>query len=184
MVRSEKGANVEDRDGFAARLRQVVDAYGSTSSFARALGRSEGAVRKWLRGESEPGVSDLRALCKLTGTGVEWLVLGTGSRLGPLAISEARTSAPASATPKAPMDYGLLDAVMATLDVEAKALNIELPRLKRSFMTGTLYERFAESKQVDREYVSRMVALAQVEEVEDEADPARTDQRPGNADRR
>ena len=167
MVASEKGSNVEERDGFAARLRQVVDAYGSTSSFARTLGRSEGALRKWLRGQSEPSVSDLRAVCEMTATSVEWLVTGRGSRASTLAVRE-RSPAPSSTSLRQPFDYRLHEEVMTTIDEEARALGVELPRLKRSFITGTLYERFLESKQVDRQYVSRMVALAQVDVPGDE----------------
>jgi transcriptional regulator with XRE-family HTH domain len=162
VVASEKGSNVEDRDGFAARLRQVVDAHGSTSSFARALGRSEGALRKWLRGQSEPNVSDLRALCEMTDTSVEWLVTGRGSRTGALAVRE-RPLVPSSTVPRQPFDYRLHEEVMTTIDEEARALSIDIPRLKRSSMTGLLYERFLESRQVDREFVRRTVALTQVD---------------------
>jgi transcriptional regulator with XRE-family HTH domain len=162
MVANEKGPNVADRDGFAARLRQIVSAHGSTSTLARSLGRSDGALRKWLRGESEPNVSDLRALCELTGTSIEWLVTGRGSRFGPLAVRDTRSDAAAPAAPR-PFDYRLHDEVMATIDEEARALGIEIPRLKRSSMTGLLYERFLESRQVDREFVRRTVALTQVD---------------------
>jgi transcriptional regulator with XRE-family HTH domain len=160
MVASEKGSNVEDRDGFAARLRQVVDAYGSTSSFARTLGRSEGALRKWLRGQSEPSVSDLRAVCEMTGTSVEWLVTGRGSRGGTLAVRDSAPP-PSPMVLRQPFDYRLHDQIMAAIDEESRTLNVEVPRLKRSSMTGMLYERFLESKQVDREVVSRMVLLTQ-----------------------
>jgi transcriptional regulator with XRE-family HTH domain len=160
MVASEKGSNVEDRDGFAARLRQVVDAHGSTSSFARALGRSEGALRKWLRGQSEPNVSDLRALCEMTSTSIEWLVTGRGSRADALTVREGASS-PSSMALRQPFDYRLLDQIMAAIDEESRALDMEVPRLKRSSMTGLLYDRFLESKQVDRDLVSRMLRLAQ-----------------------
>src|SRR5580704_18753897 len=66
--------------GFALRLRQVIDAYGSANSIAKAIERSEGAVRKWLRGESEPNVTDMRTLCEQTQTSIEWLVTGRGRR--------------------------------------------------------------------------------------------------------
>jgi transcriptional regulator with XRE-family HTH domain len=163
MVANEKGPNVVDRDGFAARLRQIVAAHGSTSTLARSLGRSDGALRKWLRGESEPNVSDLRALCELTGTSIEWLVTGRGSRYSPMAVREARPEPSAAAALRAPFDYRLHDEVMAAIDEEARALGIEVPRLKRSSMTGLLYERFLESRQVDREFVRRTVALARVD---------------------
>src|ERR1700738_5254230 len=68
--------------GFAARLREVIEAYGSASGLAKAIERSEGAVRKWLRGESEPNVTDLRCVCQQTATNIEWLVPGYGARGG------------------------------------------------------------------------------------------------------
>ena len=55
-----RNCNMADRHerqasgGFSMRLRQVIDTYGSANSIAKVIERSEGAVRKWLRGESEP----------------------------------------------------------------------------------------------------------------------------------
>ena len=57
-----------DVDGFATRLRGVINAHGGASVLARAIHRSEGAVRKWMRAESEPNVTDLRAICAATST--------------------------------------------------------------------------------------------------------------------
>jgi len=48
----------------------VADAHGGASALARMVTRSEGAVRKWLRGECEPNVTDLRAICEATCTGI------------------------------------------------------------------------------------------------------------------
>ena len=62
---------------FPTRLRQVVPK-GKVTSLASDIGRSEGALRKWLRGESEPNVTDLRLLSAATGVSVEWLVVGGG----------------------------------------------------------------------------------------------------------
>jgi transcriptional regulator with XRE-family HTH domain len=68
----------DEANGFPARLRQILDSYGTAVALAQAIGRSEGAIRKWLRGQSEPNVSDLRAICEATNTNVEWMVLGCG----------------------------------------------------------------------------------------------------------
>ena len=40
------------------------------------IGRSEGAVRKWLRGDAEPNATDLHLLSQATGATVEWLIFG------------------------------------------------------------------------------------------------------------
>jgi hypothetical protein len=84
-------------DGFPARLRYVVSSYGSANALAGAIQRSEGAIRKWLRGTSEPTVSDVRAICEATKTNVEWLVTGRGDPKGfgirsPAPCSKARVS--------------------------------------------------------------------------------------------
>lgn len=62
--------------GLAARLRQAVDSYGSVTATATAIDRSEGALRKWLRADSEPNASDLQAVAQITGVSVEWLIYG------------------------------------------------------------------------------------------------------------
>ena len=62
-------------EGFPTRLRQVIPK-GKVNSLAEEIGRSEGALRKWLRGQSEPNVTDLGLLSVATGVSVEWLVLG------------------------------------------------------------------------------------------------------------
>jgi transcriptional regulator with XRE-family HTH domain len=78
MLIDGKYALSNEPNGFPARLRHVLDSYGTGIALAQAIGRSEGAIRKWLRGESEPNVSDLRAICEATNTNVEWLVFGRG----------------------------------------------------------------------------------------------------------
>jgi transcriptional regulator with XRE-family HTH domain len=158
VPKSQKYPLPGHEDGFALRLRQVLDAYGNTSSIARAIDRSEGAVRKWLRGESEPNVSDLRALCQATGTNVEWLVMGRGNRLGP---SEIRDPPAVYATPMPPpLDYRLLDAIMAMIEDEARTAGLEIISPKRTSILAVLYNLFRDSKQIDREAVTRMVSLA------------------------
>jgi transcriptional regulator with XRE-family HTH domain len=65
---------------FAARLVRLVKIYGrSVSALAHQIGRSEGALRKWLRGKSEPTLSDSRELCEVAGISLEWLATGHGS---------------------------------------------------------------------------------------------------------
>jgi transcriptional regulator with XRE-family HTH domain len=63
-------------EGLPERLRLTITSYGSVSATATAIKRSEGALRKWIRGTSEPSASDLRSICELTGTRIEWLLFG------------------------------------------------------------------------------------------------------------
>ena len=64
--------------GLTERLREVIGSFGSTTAAAVAVDRSEGALRKWLRGQSEPSASDIRRLCEGSGYVAEWFLFGTG----------------------------------------------------------------------------------------------------------
>jgi hypothetical protein len=145
--------------GFAVRLRQVIDAYGSANSISKAIERSEGAVRKWLRGESEPNVTDLRTLCEQTHTSIEWLVTGRGRRE---AVHTLETPPPTyeNQPNRPPLNYTLLEAIMDAIDIEVSKDALDLPSAKRSMLVVTLYDMFQENQKVDPEAVSRLVKLA------------------------
>jgi hypothetical protein len=139
--------------GFALRLRQVIDAYGSANSIAKSIERSEGAVRKWLRGESEPNVTDLRTLCDHTQTSLEWLVTGRGRR-------EAGHNPPPVPAATVPLNVTLLESIIGAVDAEIGADALDLSTSKRSMLVATLYGMFQESQKVDGEAVARLVRLA------------------------
>lgn len=86
--RTQRARRVRRRiEGLSERLRLTIASYGSFSATAAAMDRSEGALRKWIRGLSEPNASDLRSLCELTGARMEWLIFGkepdATDRVGP-----------------------------------------------------------------------------------------------------
>jgi transcriptional regulator with XRE-family HTH domain len=145
--------------GIFRTLRQVIDAYGSANSIAKAIQRSEGAVRKWLRGESEPNVTDLRAICEQTHTSIEWLVTGRGRRE---AVQLLETPPPnyENEPDKPPLNYALLEAIMDAIDLEVSKDALELPSPKRSMLVVTLYDLFQESQKIDTDAVARLVRLA------------------------
>jgi hypothetical protein len=75
--RTKRAHRVQRRiEGLPERLRLTIASYGSVSATATAIKRSEGALRKWIRGTSEPSASDLRSICELTGTQINWLIFG------------------------------------------------------------------------------------------------------------
>ena len=159
----------QEAGGFAARLRQVLRAHGSASALAKAIGRSEGALRKWLRGQSEPNVTDLRALAALTQTRIEWLVSGQGPReaLGSADAEPAdRTGASrdGSPAPRHPgsgaLDLPLLEAVMTAVDEQLRLADLDLPAAKRSALLAAAYDLARDRQGVEREAVARLVRLA------------------------
>ena len=154
----------QEAGGFAARLRQVLKGHGSASGLAKAISRSEGAVRKWLRGESEPNVTDLRTLCEVTQTRLEWLVTGEGTRqmeAGSDAESTVRESPPPYRhAPHGTLDLPLLEGVMAAADEQLRATGLELSPAKRSALIAAAYDLARERGSVEAEAVARLVRLA------------------------
>jgi transcriptional regulator with XRE-family HTH domain len=149
----------QENSGFAARLREVIDAYGSASGLAKAIERSEGAVRKWLRGESEPNVTDLRSVCEQTGTSIEWLATGLGEReTDPPGVREG--SPPYRSSGRAQIHVPLLEGILLAVQEELHNAALELPPSKLAMLVTALYDLFQERKEVDREAVVRLVKLA------------------------
>ena len=154
----------QEAGGFAARLRQILKTHGSASGLAKAIARSEGAVRKWLRGESEPNVTDLRTLCQVTQTRIQWLVSGEGPReaeaeSNPDAL--VRESAPPYRHPShGTLDLPLLEAVMTAVDEQLRAAGLDLSPAKRSALIAAAYDLARGRSTVDAEAVARLVRLA------------------------
>ncbi len=163
----------QEAGGFAERLRQTIKMHGSASSLARAIARSEGAVRKWLRGESEPNVTDLRALGEVTQTRIEWLVSGHGPRearpRSDASQGQAYPCEPAAArgahrhpSPGAHgvLDVALLEAVMTAVDEQLRVAGLELSAAKRSALIAAAYDLARGRNAVEAESVARLVKLA------------------------
>jgi len=142
---------------FATRLRNVIDAHGGASALARIIGRSEGAVRKWLRAESEPSVTNLRAICDATATNIAWLVTGSAER------------APASETAGAAQeraadclaDHALLETLLERVDAELARAQLALAAPQRAALIVTLYQLSHGSRMIDPDALARLLRLAQ-----------------------
>ena len=139
----------QEAGGFAARLRQVIKGHGSASGLAKAIERSEGAVRKWLRGESEPNVTDLRAICQVTHTRIHWLVTGAGPR-----EMQAQSDAESA------LELPLLEAVISTADEQLRAAGLDLSPRRRSALIAAAYDLARGRNALDAEAVARLVRLA------------------------
>jgi hypothetical protein len=161
MLKTGESTDLNPPDGFPGRLRQVINSYGNTSSLAREIQRSEGAVRKWLRGLSEPNVSDLRAICEVTHTSVEWLVMGRGQRAESFGDPGQGVGESRGASPELPpLSYKLMDDVVRSIRHESPILlGNDVPPEKQSSVISTVYNLSRRSRVVDSEEVSRIVGL-------------------------
>ena len=159
MHENKDYASPSTPDGFPQRLRQVVDSYGSTSALARDIDRSEGAIRKWLRGQSEPAVSDLRAICDATNTSVEWLVMGRGLQKGSSMRSPSGSEG-GEDEPLSKLNFSLMDDVVGTVGLEGTIDGVQLTADKCSTILTLVYNMSIPTRRVDRESARRAVGLA------------------------
>jgi transcriptional regulator with XRE-family HTH domain len=146
-----------DPDAFPGRLREALESYGSASKAADAIGRSEGAVRKWLHGKSQPNVSDLRAICEITGVNVEWLVTGHGNKHG---IPGADSPAAPVYVPPAAITYRLLAEAAVAVKLEARIAGKPFTPEKCSDILATVYNASVAAQHVEQETADRVVGLA------------------------
>jgi transcriptional regulator with XRE-family HTH domain len=160
MLENKDYAPPTTPDGFPQRLRQVVDSYGSTNALARVIDRSEGALRKWLRGQSEPAVSDLRAICDATNTSVEWLVMGRGPQKGSAMRSPPSGSEGGEDEPLGKLNFSLMDDVVGTVGLEGTIDGVQLTADKCSTILTLVYNMSIPTRRVDRESARRAVGLA------------------------
>lgn len=74
-------APVASDDGFAARIHVLIQTYGGVSRIAQLCGFSEGVVRSWRDGRSDPSRARCIALAKGLGVSLVWLMAGDGSMI-------------------------------------------------------------------------------------------------------
>jgi transcriptional regulator with XRE-family HTH domain len=147
--------------GFAQRLKRVIRAQGSVSTLAATIGRSEGAVRNWLSGRTEPAVSDLLAICRTTNIRVEWLLTGAGSS-DPAAVDAVREPqrayGAAEGTP--PLDEALLRLICEALEEELVRTGLSLSPIKKAGIIVESYHFNSSAQQFSADSVRRLLALA------------------------
>ena len=80
MPKRRKVGSEEDRAGFVARLNEAIRSFGSANGLANAAGVSEGALRKWATGTSEPTRDRLVAIARAAAVNVAWLATGNGPK--------------------------------------------------------------------------------------------------------
>lgn len=149
----------ENAASFAVRLRQIVRDQRNNSQFAKAIGRSEGALRNWLTRRSQPVVSDILRICAASGTRVEWLMIGRGPRKE--AESSQVSEAPSlyQVKPQAP-DEELLQVILEAIERELRARADDLTPEKKAALAIHCYDLMGTMAAFDPKKVARLVKLA------------------------
>jgi phage repressor protein C with HTH and peptisase S24 domain len=74
---------------FRSRLSQVIHSLGSVVAAATAVGVSDNAIYKWLKGTANPSAANLMALARAGRVSVEWLATGAEAAQSAQAIARA-----------------------------------------------------------------------------------------------
>lgn len=144
--------------GFPARLRERLGRFGSAQALALAIQRSESAVRKWLRGRSEPSVTDLRAICEVTQTRIDWLVTGRGSPEEAAVLRDP--SPPYGEAARPPLELALLETVVGAVEAELRQSATTLPVFKYATLIAACYDLARDEGAPDPQVIARLVKLA------------------------
>ncbi|WP_049620709.1 helix-turn-helix domain-containing protein [Frateuria defendens] len=157
---------------FSDRIRLLIQRVGSATEIARLCGFSEGVVRSWRDGNTDPSRARCLKLARTLGISLVWLVAGEGSMLqrdldtgadetGSELVTTSRlrssgrtgeTAAAASFTTSggvAGMDPDRLSAAMRILQSELELAGSPLPLAESSDLLSELYEILGPGNQVD-----------------------------------
>lgn len=136
---SASEADPTETGGFSARIGALIRTYGGASQIARMCGFSEGVVRSWRDGRSDPSRERCLALARGLGISLLWLVAGDGAMRND-ALMEAEPSTGETAALVDPLvDTRRLSRAMgvlqSTLDGTGNQLSIE----SRADLLGEYY---------------------------------------------
>jgi transcriptional regulator with XRE-family HTH domain len=73
------GADPAETGSFSSRIRFLIRTYGGDSQIARMCGFSEGVIRSWRDGRSDPSRERCLALARGLGISLVWLIAGDGA---------------------------------------------------------------------------------------------------------
>jgi DNA-binding phage protein len=115
---------------FADRIKMLIQRVGSVTEIARMCGFSEGVVRSWRDGNTDPSRARCVTLARTLGISLVWLVAGEGSMLDPSAVLPDDMSATmASSEASAPRHRSKLRTAADSLEasgMDAQRLNTAL----------------------------------------------------------
>lgn len=96
---------------FAERIKLLIQRVGSATEIARMCGFSEGVVRSWRDGNTDPSRARCVTLARTLGISLVWLVAGEGSiQSDPIpTVSEDQTSSETSSYPSRHRAHAYID---------------------------------------------------------------------------
>lgn len=155
---------------FASRVRAVIKISGSVSEIARRCGFSEGVVRSWRDGNTDPSRGRCVTMAKTLGLSLVWLAAGEGPMMldgsgdDPAARTETAESIRGregnrehQAQPVALLDASRLAAAMKLLQSDIEMTGSRFSPARHADLVAEMYSILARSNEDD--YADRMIAF-------------------------
>jgi DNA-binding phage protein len=155
---------------FASRVRAVIKISGSVSEIARRCGFSEGVVRSWRDGNTDPSRGRCVTMAKTLGLSLVWLAAGEGPMMldgsgdDPATRTETSESVrgregrnETHVQPGAALDPSRLAAAMKLLQSDIEMTGSRFSPVRHSDLVAEMYAILARSNEAD--YADRMIAF-------------------------
>ena len=156
----QPNTNLDPSTTFADRIKVLIQRVGSVTEIARMCGFSEGVVRSWRDGNTDPSRARCVTLARTMGISLVWLVAGEGSmQIDPNALvpddntsnttetvspqrhrSKLRIAAETLETSGTAMDAQRLNTALHILQSELDLADSSLTLAENSDMLAELYE--------------------------------------------
>jgi len=121
---TQKNMNPQTAETFAERIKLLIQRVGSATEIARMCGFSEGVVRSWRDGNTDPSRARCVTLAKTLGISLVWLVAGEGTlQIDPQAGKDDQYSAEKVTSHRAHGRMSLVHSHEATTAVDAQRLD-------------------------------------------------------------
>ncbi|MDO1530624.1 transcriptional regulator [Fulvimonas sp. R45] len=122
---SRKYTMPETSATFADRIKVLICKVGSVTEIARMCGFSEGVVRSWRDGNTDPSRARCVTLARTLGVSLVWLVAGEGAMQLDAAVSKAPDDQTSGETAQPDRHRSRLHAAASTLQTTGMAMDEE-----------------------------------------------------------
>jgi DNA-binding phage protein len=150
---------------FASRVRAVIKMSGSVSEIARRCGFSEGVVRSWRDGNTDPSRGRCVTMAKTLGLSLVWLAAGEGPMMldgssddiASQSTADAAHGRDVPANRSMVLDPTRLAAAMKLLQSDIEMAGSRFSPVRHADMVAEMYSILGRSG--DADYADRMVAF-------------------------
>lgn len=149
---------------FASRVRAVIKMSGSVSEIARRCGFSEGVVRSWRDGNTDPSRGRCVTMAKTLGLSLVWLAAGEGPMMLDGTAEDARPRGESSETREnessaqaGTLDASRLAAAMKLLQSDIEMAGSRFSPVRHADLVAEMYAILGRSGEAD--YADRVVAF-------------------------